>query len=91
LVDLKQFALTEISQFIHSPGSVFDSSDPISKALGYMKETGRREVIAVNENKIGVLDVRTLLDVDHPHNMRIDRKWKQHGPVNEEDSFLKIT
>lgn len=91
MVDLRQFATTEISQFIHSPGSIFGSSDPISKALGYMKETGRREVIAVKENKIGVLDVRTLLDVDHPHNMRIDRKWEQHGPVNEDDTFLKIT
>jgi predicted transcriptional regulator len=88
---LRQFASTKISQFIHNPGSIFDPEDLISKALGYMKETGRREVIAIKENKIGVLDVRTLLDVEHPHNLRIDRKWEQHGNVNYNDTFLRIT
>ncbi|MHA1938756.1 MAG: CBS domain-containing protein [Candidatus Thorarchaeota archaeon] len=86
---LKELAFTEISHLLHSPGSVFDPGDFISKALGYMKETGRREVVASKANKVGILDVRTLLDVDQPHSTKIERKWDQLGNVSQGDRVLK--
>jgi CBS domain-containing protein len=89
LVDtLKQFALSEVSQIFHSPGNVFDPGDTVSKALGYMKETGRREVVASKGERVGILDVRTILDVDQPHSKRIDRQWDQLGSFSPSDKVL---
>lgn len=85
---LKQFVLSEVSQIYHSPGSVFDPGDTVSKALGYMKETGRREVVASKGEKVGILDVRTMLDVDQPNSMRIEKQWNQLGSFLPSDKIL---
>jgi predicted transcriptional regulator/ribosome-associated translation inhibitor RaiA len=89
LIDtLKEFALTEVSQIYHSPGNVFNPRDPISKALGYMKETGRREIVASKGEKVGILDVRTILDVEQPHSKHIERQWAQLRSFSPNDKII---
>ena len=85
---LKEFALTEVSQIYHSPGNVFNPGDPISKALGYMKETGRREIVASKGEKVGILDVRTILDVEQPNSKRIERQWDQLRSFSPNDKII---
>ena len=87
---VEELASLEVSEILHEQGSVFDPEDPSSKALGYMKDTGRYEVVAAKGNRVGIITVRSLLGVDHPHRTRIDSVWDQIGVASPIDDVLAV-
>jgi CBS domain-containing protein/ribosome-associated translation inhibitor RaiA len=87
---LKELALTEISQLLHSHGSVFKPSDQVSKVLGFLYETERSEAVAAGDGKFGIITLQDLLGVDQPQRTRIDNIWSQVGTVNSNANVLDV-
>jgi len=88
---LDELALTEISQLLHSHGSVFQPSDQLSKVLGVLDETGRYEAVAAGGGKFGIITIHDLLVVDQPQRTKIESIWSQVGTVSSSISVLDVT
>ena len=88
---LEELALTEISQLLHSHGSVFQPSDQLSKVLGVLDETGRYEAVAAGGGKFGIVTIHDLLVVDQPQRTKIESIWSQVGTVSSGTSILEVT
>ena len=88
---LEELALTEISQLLHSHGSVFQPGDQVSKVLGVLDETGRNEAVAAGGGKFGIITIHDLLVVDQPQRTKIESIWSQIGTVRPSTNILDIT
>jgi CBS domain-containing protein len=92
LIDtLKEFSQLQISSIIKTERSIFNPNDPLSKAIGYLKDTGKYELVAASRNKLGIITVRDLLEIEQPQRTKIDSIWTQIRAARQNDSIIMIS
>ncbi|MCW4048520.1 MAG: CBS domain-containing protein [Candidatus Bathyarchaeota archaeon] len=86
---LVELAETDVSSLLRGHGSVFSPGDQASKVLGVLKDTGRREAVAEEGNRVGIITVRNLLEVDQPERTKVESIWEQTGAISPDVSVLE--
>ncbi len=86
---LTELSETEITNLSHTPKSVFNPDDPVSKILAYFKDTGHYEAVASDGANTGLITVRDLLGVEHPERTNIKSVWHQIGITNVHTTVLQ--
>ena len=80
---------TEITNLSHTPKSVFNPDDPVSKILAYFKDTGHYEAVASDGANTGLITVRDLLGVESPERTNIKSVWHQIGITDVHTTVLQ--
>jgi CBS domain-containing protein/ribosome-associated translation inhibitor RaiA len=95
LVSLEEFASKEIREYIKTDFQVFKPDDQISKVLGKLDSEKHYEVIVRDENKIGFITVRNMLNVVQPQQTKIDDypgdRWSVFGVISPFYTVLDVT
>lgn len=87
---LRELAFSEIRELVHSPVSVFDPDETVSRVLGVLKETDRYEAAVASGKSVGLITVRDLLDVDQPSRTKVSSVWRATGSASLSDSFIDV-
>ncbi|MDG7001814.1 MAG: CBS domain-containing protein [Nitrososphaerota archaeon] len=69
------------------PVTVFSSSDPITRILGYLRESREHEAIIEDGDKVAMVSVRDLLQVENIASEKITRIMKQVPKIALKDSL----
>ncbi len=86
---LSEIAATRVSEVAERNISVFRPGDAVSRVLGVLKETGLEEVLVGEEENLGVVTLRDLLDVDKPWSTKLNRVWRPVPVLQKNDTVLK--
>lgn len=81
---LRDIGLLEVSQLMREVDKVFNSSETVSRIIGYFNETEFYEALVINEGKLGIVTLRDLLDIVQPQKTRLSRLWKPVPPIPSE-------
>ena len=86
---IRDIALLKLSQAMREGPEAFSPSDTASKLIGYFYETDLYEAPVVGEGKIGLVTLRDLLRVVHPHRTRLRRIWRFVGTLTPDSRILE--
>jgi CBS domain-containing protein/ribosome-associated translation inhibitor RaiA len=86
---LTELSETEITNLSHTPKSIFNPDDTVSKILAYFKDTGHYEAVASDGANTGLITVRDLLGVESPERTNIKSVWHQIGITNVHTTVLQ--
>lgn len=86
---LRDFAYSEIRDFVHRDAHVFSISDTASRVLGQYSKSGRYESIVRDDGKTGIVTVRDMLNVDQPELTKVGRIWEKTGSFSPSDRVLE--
>jgi len=88
---LRELAFSEIRDLIHRRVSVFRPGDPVSRVLGELRETGRREAVAAAaDERVGLVTVRDLLRVSQPAQTKVGDVWRVTGSASPSDRVIDL-
>lgn len=88
-LSMREIALLEVSQFMRESPEPFSPSTTVSKLTGYFYKTNLYEVPVVGEGKIGLVTLRDLLKIVHPHRTRLRRIWRFVGTLTPDRRILE--
>ena len=86
---LTELSETEITNLSHTPKSVFNPDDPVSKILAYFKDTGYYKAVVSDGANTGLITVRDLLGVESPERTNIKSVWHQIGLTDVHTTVLQ--
>ncbi len=85
---LDEIGQTKISELLKTPFSVFLPEDTASKVLGELEKTGGYEAVVSVDNKVGLVTIRDMLNVEQPDQTKLEGLWKPLTPITS-DSLVQ--
>ena len=73
---LDEIGRAEISTILDKRLVVFTPDETVSRVLGELERTGRYEAVVQEGNKVGLITLRHLLNVEMPEHTKLERLWK---------------
>lgn len=73
---LDELGRAEISTILDKKLVVFTPNEYVSRVLGELERTGRYEAVVQAGDKVGLITLRHLLNVEKPEHTKLERLWK---------------
>jgi CBS domain-containing protein len=69
------------------PVSTFSPLDPITRAVGLLRDSGEHEVIVEDKNRVAVITIRDLLNVDNLASQKLATLMKRVPRIDRKDTL----
>ncbi len=73
---LEELGQTEISKLLDKRLVIFSPEESVSRVLGELERTGRYEAVVQAGDKVGLITLRHLLNVERPEGTKLVHLWK---------------
>jgi CBS domain-containing protein/ribosome-associated translation inhibitor RaiA len=85
---LAEIGQTKISELLNKPFSIFLPEDTASKVLGELEKSDGYEALVSVGDKVGLVTIRDLLNIEQPDQTKLEGLWKHLTPVTS-DSLVQ--